>query len=351
MVSGAALTALACQMTSELDQAAVTQAGLQAVVAAALAEPAVPLAIGIDDVLIQAPLRECVQCPLLWGLRRITGPLLGPAIRRGWSFSTFELPLGQTDPTSLPGIVFREARDGVKAPPSRWRREARVRPFEDGALDDGASYAGMLEQAGWLIAEYQQRGGEGLERFISERGGSAASFTTRMVQVSEALRRANQPSGQRRFGGLLGARPPGLAPEQQDSRPVPAPLAAPAPADPMEVRTQTRAAPGDPGSDSTQAHPGERGPWPAGDPPIEAARFGASQDGGPEPGDSRPEASQPEASQPDDPRAGALPPDDPQAWQWQAPWPASGGTRPDSGTRSRPVRRPPGSPWLTPQTP
>jgi hypothetical protein len=324
MVSGAALTALACQLTSELDQAAATQAGLQAVVAAALAEPTVPLAIGIDDVRIQAPLRECVQCQLLWGLRRITGPLLGPAIRRGWSFSTFELPLGQTDPTSLPGIVFREAQDGVKAPPSRWRREARVRPFEDGALDDGASYAGMLEQAGWLIAEYQQRGGEGLERFISERGGSATSFTTRMGQVSEALRRAHQPSGPRRLAGLLGPRPASLAPEQEDSRP--APLAASAPADPAKVRTQTRPAPGYPESEPTESKPTEAG---AGEPesrpaaglPIEAARFEDIRDRGSEPRGSRPEASRPEAS----------PPDDPQAWQRQAPWPAPGGTRPDNG--------------------
>ena len=155
MVSGEALIALTRQMTSVLDQAAAAQEGLQAVVAAALAEPTVPLAISIHDVLIQVPLRDCVQFPLLWGLRRITGPLLGPAIRRGWSFSTFELPLGQTDPTSLPGIVFREAQEGMKAPPSRWRREAKVRPFEDGALDEGTSYAGMLERAGWLITQWR----------------------------------------------------------------------------------------------------------------------------------------------------------------------------------------------------
>ena len=224
MASGAALTALTREMTPGLDRASATQPGLHAVVAAALSEPTVPLAISVHDVLIQAPLRDSVQCPLLWGLRRITGPLLG-LVGRGWSFSTFELPLGQMDPASLPGIVFRETRDVGQAPPSRWRRETRVRPFAEGALGDDVPYAGMIERAGWLVAEYQERGGEELERFIADCGGSSGSLAARMANVSDALQRAHRPagvSGHRRMGGFFAGRgqvqptePPGSGQAEQ----------------------------------------------------------------------------------------------------------------------------------------
>jgi hypothetical protein len=207
MVSGEALAAQARTMTPELDRAAAGQKGLQAVVAAALAEPSVPLAISIQDVLIQTPPREGVQYPLLWGLHGIAGPLLGQA-GRGWSFSTYELPLGETDPASLPAIVFREARAGVNAPPSRWRREAKVRPFEASALEAGTAYAELVELASWLVAEYQDRGGNGLERFIAECGG--ASFPLRIGRVSDALRKAHQPPSAfpyQKFAGLPRPRP------------------------------------------------------------------------------------------------------------------------------------------------
>jgi hypothetical protein len=207
MVSGAELAARARTMTPELDRAAAGQQGLQAVVAAALAEPSIPLAISVQDVLIQAPPREGVQYPLLWGLHGIAGPLLGQA-GRGWSFSTYELPLGETDPASLPAIVFREARAGVNAPPSRWRREAKVRPFEASALEAGTAYAELVELAGWLVAEYQDRGGNGLEHFIAECGG--ASFPLRIGRVSDALRKVHKPPSAfpyQKFAGLPRPRP------------------------------------------------------------------------------------------------------------------------------------------------
>ena len=199
-VSHAALTALVRQTAGELDQAAMIQTGLQAVVAAALAEQALPLAISVHNDLIQMPLREGVQCPLLWGLGRIAGQLHDPAAR-GWSFSTFELPLGEMDPSSLPGIVFRETQDGPKVAPSRFRREAKVRPFEDGALNEGTFYAGTLELADWLIAEYRQRGGPGLERFIAECGGNGP-FAARRDQILAAFHAAHRP---RRIRGLFEA--------------------------------------------------------------------------------------------------------------------------------------------------
>jgi len=193
IVSGEGLSAVAHEMISDLDQDSAAQDGLHAVVAAGLDDPYTPLAISIPGTLIQMQLRQCVQCPLLWGLHRITGPLLGSA-GRGWSFSTFELALGETDPTSLPAIVFRQARDGVKAPPSRWRKEAKVRPFESGGLVDGASSAETIEFAGWLVTEYRERGGDGLEQFIAECAGSAGPSALRIEQVWQAMRKSRPPS-------------------------------------------------------------------------------------------------------------------------------------------------------------
>ena len=191
-VRGDALNAITRDKTPELDQDAVKQAGLQAVVAAALADPATPLAISLRDVVIQKPLRDGVQYPLLWGLRRIAGPLLGP-LGRGWSFSTFEPPLGEMDPTSLPGIVFRQAQDGMQAPPIRWRREVKVRPFALDALDPGLPYADQVELAGCLVARYQERGGDGLQRFIVECCGSERSLQVRLNRVLDQLRDTESP--------------------------------------------------------------------------------------------------------------------------------------------------------------
>lgn len=228
MVSGRTLIDLARETAPVLDQASADQKGLQAVVAAVLAEPTVPLAISVPDAFIQAPLRECVQCPLLWGLRRIVRPLLGPADRI-WSFSTFELPLGKTDPASLPEIVFRRAQVGTAGtPPSRFRREAKVRPFEDRALDDRVPYAGMVEQAGLLVAGYRELGGDELSKLIEECVGSRGSLTSRIRKVTDALRKDQQPSGapgQGSFGWFQDTRPRTGTPEQEDAQSVDSPLA------------------------------------------------------------------------------------------------------------------------------
>jgi hypothetical protein len=191
-VSGAALAAVTRAMTPGLDQDAAQQAGLQAVVAAALADPYTALAINIQDTVIQKPLREGVQGPLLWGLGRIAAPLLGP-VGRDWSFSTFEPPLGEMDPASLPGIVFRQAHDGVQAPPARWRKEVKVRPLAPNSLDPGSPYADWVELAGWLVAEYRERGGDWLGQFIAECCGSERSLQVRFERVRDELRKIESP--------------------------------------------------------------------------------------------------------------------------------------------------------------
>jgi hypothetical protein len=193
-VSGAALAAVAREKASELDRDALklSQPGLQALVAAALADPFIPLAISIRDVIIQKPLRDGVQYPLLWGLHRIIGRLLGPD-GRGWSFSTFELPLGETDPSTLPAIVFRQALDGTQAPPVRYRKEAKVRPLAPDALNRRHPYAAWYAFAGSLVEEYEKRGGNGLDQFIAECCSGETALQRRINRVADELRNTESP--------------------------------------------------------------------------------------------------------------------------------------------------------------
>jgi hypothetical protein len=195
-VSGDALSAVANAMIPTLDEEAARQRGLQAVVAAALADPLAPLAISLPDAVIQQPLREGAQYPLLWGLRRITGPLHGP-VGRVWSFSTFEPPLGETDPASLPSIVFRQTPAGAQTPPARWRKEVNVRPLAPDALGPGPAYAAWVEMAGWLVTEYQERGGEGLAQFVANCCGNERSLPMRVERIFLELRRAESRTGPR----------------------------------------------------------------------------------------------------------------------------------------------------------
>jgi uncharacterized protein with LGFP repeats len=185
-VSGAAVAALVDELAPGLDQAAMRENGLQAFVAAALSDASFPLAVILRDDLIDRPLRRCVQCTLLWGLLRVTGPIFGQVARR-WSFSTFEPPLGVGDPGNLPGIVFRRAQDAPTAPPQAWRKELRVRLHAQDALAPAGPWADTVELAGWLVAEYRERGGDGLEQFISRCCGAERSVPARIGMVFDAL--------------------------------------------------------------------------------------------------------------------------------------------------------------------
>jgi len=192
IINGDLLNAMTDAMAETLDLDAARQAGLPAVIAAALADPPTPLAVSVEADLIQRPLREGVQYPLLWGLLRIAGPVLG-SVGRGWSFSTFEPPLGDMDPASLPGTVFRQAQDGAQPAPSRWRKEIKVRPLSLTALDPGSPYAGFVEMAGWLVMQYQERGGAGLAQLIAGCCGSERSLQPRLQRIYHELRKTESP--------------------------------------------------------------------------------------------------------------------------------------------------------------
>jgi hypothetical protein len=220
MVSGVAMGLLAREMTPALDHEAAAQEGLQAVVAAALAEPSTPLGISVEDSVIRKEVADGVQCPLLWGLCRVARPVLGPAGRE-WSFSTFELPLGDMDPGSLPRVVFRELQYAALPPPARTRREIQVRPFAPSALAAHTPYAARVDLAGWLVAEYQKRGGDWIEWFAAKACASEKTSPKRLERVHDAL---------------LADRAPAAGPEGL-TQPVPAPPVSPpaVPAPPASV--------------------------------------------------------------------------------------------------------------------
>ena len=260
-VSADELNAMTREKTLELDQRAVQQDGLQAVLAAALADPGTPLAISIRDVVIQRPLREGVQYPLLWGLHRIAGPLLG-AVGRGWSFSTFEPPLGEMDPASLPGIVFRQAQDRGQTAPTRWRKEIKVRPLATDALNPGLPYSDQVQLAGWLVTRYRERGGKALRQFITECCGSEGSLQVRLERVYDQLRDTESPVTFSRDSVRFVSLPARPAPAKQE----------PGPAEPD---------PAEPGREEAAREPGQ-------DVAEESSRAAAD------------EPPQPEAREPDD---------------------------------------------------
>ena len=255
-VSGPAVAALADEMVPELDEAAMWENGLQAVVAAALYNPSTPLAVSLEESLMARPLGQCVQCTLLWGLLRVTGPILG-AVGRGWSFATFELPLGDTETAALPGIVFRQAQDTRPVPGVNWRKELKVRPLAPDALSAAAPYADWLELAGWLVAEYRDRRGDGLAALLADLCGNEHSLQGRLEQLHAKLgyeHSAVITSRGSAYAAHQAGRPAPAAPPGELSRPEPEP------ADAAEVRPDQTAVLPQLGADWVHQPPAESDP-------------------------------------------------------------------------------------------
>lgn len=183
-VDAAGLTGLARGHADALDQAAAQENGLERVVAAALSERDTPLSVQLPERFILRSPRTGSQALLLWGLRRTVWPLLGRGGRRGWSFSTFELPLSDMDPETLPDIVFRLAQATPQAAPTVIRKEVRVRP-----QDPVAPPTETMPQhlASLLVAAYQDRGGDELSQLITAWSGDHLSADRRIQAVYDAL--------------------------------------------------------------------------------------------------------------------------------------------------------------------
>lgn len=183
------LAGLAAAAAGELDQAAAQEKGLQQVVAAALSDPDTPLGIQLRDPYIFYPLRTAPQSLLLWGMWRTAEPLLGTG-RRGWSFSTFELPMGKQDLSSLPAIVFRRTQS-ASGPPVNSRPEIRVRPGDPSPATDTPG-SDVTELARWLVEEYRQAGGDGLRQLIAA-CGAGQPLEARLGILLEKLRTKHSP--------------------------------------------------------------------------------------------------------------------------------------------------------------
>jgi len=213
------LTGLADGLAGDLDKEAARQQGLQQVVASALSDPRVPLAIHIRDTHLFRPLAEGVQGPLMWGLWRIAGPLLGSAAR-GWSFSTFELPLGAyADPETLPAVLFRQAQDIPSAPPARPRQEVKSRPFDPSARRDTDP---EVQLAGWLVAVFQEKHGDELGALIGRWCRGEREPWPRVFKVYEELQRIHPAPVAEPAAGPV----PAAGPEHD---PLPEPIAPDAP--------------------------------------------------------------------------------------------------------------------------
>jgi hypothetical protein len=186
VIGSAELGALVRERAASLDKEAAEQEGLRQVVAGALSKPGTPLAIQIRDPHILKAPEESLQCRLLWGLRRIVWPVLGTT-GRGWSFSTFELPLGDVDPATLPDILFRQAQDAPGAAPARPRPEVKIRPLDPAALTDNT------EMAAWLVDEYRELGGDELKRLIGGWSSGEHSQQPHLYRIYDELRARRSP--------------------------------------------------------------------------------------------------------------------------------------------------------------
>ena len=304
------LSALVSERVARLDQEAARQDGLRQVVASALSDQHIPLAIHVRGTHILKPPEDGLQCLLLWGLRRIIWPLVGTA-GRGWSFSTFEPPLGgDVDPATLPDILFRQTQDAPPAAPARPRKEIKSRPFDPSTLDDRSTVAQL---AGWLVAEYQERGGDELRNVVADWCGTEHSLQPRVQKVHKELHARHSPIA------ISGPPSPFVpvgsvqAPEHEPDRPlVPAesPESAPsaaeteasqAGADEVSDVDLDRAWPGQPDLPPGQDQSGERG-WSAGEDQWQAGYTEGPADGWL--GDAADHESDPQGSQPEEYRAG-----------------------------------------------
>ena len=183
------LIALVSERAGRLDEEAARREGLRQVIAAALSDPDVPLAIYLGSSHMLKPPGEGLQCPLLWGLRRILWPALSTA-GRGWSFSTFEPPLRQdVDRATLPDILFRQAQ-GTRPTGSAMREEIKSYPLDPGKLNDSGIHAQLAD---WLVAEYQERGGDELRQLLAEWCGAERSLQVRLRKVYDGLRVRHLP--------------------------------------------------------------------------------------------------------------------------------------------------------------
>jgi hypothetical protein len=155
---------LVTKLAADLDWRAAQHEGLLELTAVALSDRDRPLAVYLPEDQFAGQLKKSPQGALLWGLYRAVSQLPGTG-RRGWSFSTFELPLGAQDAATLPDIVFRQdVRAGP--PPGIVRSEVKAWPFDSDGLTGLSPHD--IDRAERLVDAYVVRGIEGVQRLIAE---------------------------------------------------------------------------------------------------------------------------------------------------------------------------------------
>lgn len=211
-VSSAELRHLVAERTNELDQAAARAPGLAWLVAAALQDRGRPLAVQLPSREIAEPPADSRQAALLWGLRRITGPLLTglddqQAGARDWSFSTFEPPLGKKDPAALPCVVFRAQQDAQ--PATSTREETLVRPSDQRPVT-ATDYDGVAEL---LVYAFEIAGGADLAEWLKSHFARYQRPDDRFRFVYQALHKQYEADAP---AAVVAAKP---APPRQQAEP------------------------------------------------------------------------------------------------------------------------------------
>ena len=320
-VDPAEMISLVHDNAAELDELACGARGLYRVIAAALTDLDLALAVQLPERVIHQRPQSGSQGPLLWGLWRVLGPLLGSGMgRRGWSFSTFEPPLGNVDTGALPDIVFRRAQP--VQPALNTRRETLVRPEAPAEPRSTILY----QEFAWLLVDaYKHLGGENLGRHLDAVAGDYQTVEGRVAGVQDTLYAALPPAAlsappHQRY--VAAADPAITAPEEEED-----------------------AAAGNPAATDHAATPAPSTTWPDADP----AAVAHSRDDTLSPQVAAPAAAPPGASPPGAPPPSAFAtraPDSPQHSSSRTASHRAGKTPrrscPAAASQGRPRRRHPG---------
>jgi hypothetical protein len=172
-----------------LDQAACQERGLDALIAGALEYPEMPLSVLLPGREMLALPKDSAQLLLLWGLWRATAPLVtvtgarqAARAGRGWSFSTYEPPLGATGTGVLPDVVFR-CQEQQGQPPMNARPEKVILPRLAGGPTAGG-FPGFGER---LARAYRELGGAELDRLLHQVAADSPDVDERLQLASKRL--------------------------------------------------------------------------------------------------------------------------------------------------------------------
>jgi hypothetical protein len=222
-ISWELLERLADNAARDLDQRACGDPGLAALIATALKYPRERLSVILPPTDTVKTPSEGRQAPLVWGLHRITGPLLAaPAMApSGWSFSTYEAPYdNRTDSRPLPLISFRREHVLPGSRPAMAVADHRVELADLGgedAREDEFAITGSV-----LAIAYRELGFEKLSGLLWHINREYDRSADRLNAVRSELREYDRPA-------------PVLVGLPRETRQDPEPVSAEVPATPPPI--------------------------------------------------------------------------------------------------------------------